>query len=164
MKVARLLVASIVGAAAIAACSSADSSPAACTASSCTDAGGAVDTGAPSPDAALDAAGDVTPADAHCTFVDEAGVTEGCGSGSMGEGDRDDGGDQDVAPPSVAMDAGNLPFGSTCWDDAQCTSNICYDFRAKGQFCTQPCTVDTDCPQIGSLGCNGMGLCRVGSE
>ena len=169
MTLARLFVVSIVGAVALGGCSSADEPSSACTGSSCVDAGGAVETGAPSPDAAPDAladdaGGDVATADAHCTYVDDAGVTQGCGSGSMGGGDHDDGGDQDVAPPSVALDAGDLPFGSSCWDDAQCSSQICYDFRAKGQFCTQPCSVDSDCPQIGSLGCNGMGLCRVGGE
>ena len=172
MTFARFVVA--LGAVALAGCSSSDATPSACSGSSCTDASGAAETGTPSPDAASDAlatdaisdgaADDVTTADAHCTYVDEAGVTQGCGAGSMGGGDHDDGGDQDVAPPSVALDAGDLSFGSSCWDDAQCSSNICYDFRAKGQFCTQTCSVDTDCPQVGSLGCNGMGLCRVGSE
>src|SRR5581483_3543366 len=61
-------------------------------------------------------------ADACIAPVDDAGVTHGCRAGSMGPGDRDDGGG--VAPPvsDASPDATDLPFGSPCLSGAQCTS------------------------------------------
>ena len=113
-------------------------------------------------DANADSAADAAPApDAHCSYVDDAGVTHPCGSGGHGPGDHDDGGGIESGAPDVAIDASNLPFGSPCWDNAQCTSGICYDYKVKGQFCTLSCTTNADCPAP-SLGCNGMGFCRQG--
>ena len=128
------------------------------------------DASAPSEDAAVvpDAgtgadAGEDAPADAGCTglWVDEAGVTQGCGAGGMGIGDHDDGGGAAPAPPTVPMDASDLPFASSCWNNAQCESNLCFDYVVKGQFCSLRCETDSDCPPP-ALGCNGMGVCRVG--
>ena len=82
----------------------------------------------------------------------------------MGPGDRDDGGGADVGPPTASPDASDLAFGASCLDNAQCASSICFEYKAKGRFCTQPCMTDQDCPaenQLMTLGCNGMGLCRV---
>lgn len=94
-------------------------------------------------------------------WVDDAGVTQGCGMGSMGPGDRDDGGDAGPPPPpDASLDASNLGFGASCWDDEQCASNMCFDFKARGTFCSQPCTINADCPST-SPGCNGMGVCRI---
>jgi hypothetical protein len=102
-------------------------------------------------------------ADATCAFtVDEAGVTHGCGHGAMGPGDRDDGGDSGAPPPpDAALDATNLPLGAPCWDNAQCSSMMCFDYAVKGTFCTKPCSSDADCPSPTFMGCNGMGVCRV---
>ncbi len=102
-------------------------------------------------------------ADASCTFtVDDAGVTHGCGHGSMGPGDRDDGGDSGAPPPpDAARDASDLPLGAPCWDNAQCASGLCFDYAVKGTFCTKLCSSDTDCPSPTFMGCNGMGVCRI---
>jgi hypothetical protein len=126
----------------------------------CLDAGAPADASARS-DATADAADAALAPDAHCSYVDDSGVTHACGSGGQGPGDRDDGGGIETGAPDVAVDASNLPFGSPCWDNAQCTSGICYDYKVKGQFCTQSCTTNADCPAP-SLGCNGMGFCRMG--
>ena len=102
-------------------------------------------------------------AGAHCLVVDDAGVSHGCNGGGMGPGDRDDGGG---LPPAMAPDGGaganHLPFAAECLDNAQCVSNICFLYRVKGQFCTQFCACDSDCPPP-SLGCGGQGVCRMGN-
>jgi hypothetical protein len=107
---------------------------------------------------ATDATADVS--DACMLWVDDAGVTQGCGAGGMGQGDRDDGGGgPPPPPPDAALDASNLAFGASCWDNAQCASYLCFDYRARGQFCSQVCTMNDECPST-SPGCNGMGVCR----
>jgi hypothetical protein len=117
----------------------------------------AADTSAPIIDASADTA------DAHCTFtVDDAGVTHGCGSGGTGMGDHDDGGGAPAPPPpDASLDASDLPLGSSCWDNAQCASDICFDYAVRGTFCTQLCLTSANCPPP-SNGCNGMGVCRFG--
>ena len=101
-------------------------------------------------------------ADATCTLkVDDAGVSHGCGPGDNGPGDRDEGGDAGPPPPpDASRDATDLPLGAPCWDNAQCASGICFDYAVKGQFCTQRCWTDDNCPPPMD-GCNGMGVCRV---
>lgn len=102
-------------------------------------------------------------AGAHCLTVDDAGVSHGCSQGGMGPGDRDDGGGLPlVGAPDGGAGATNLPYASTCLSNAQCTSNICFLYRVKGQFCTQFCACDSDCPPP-SLGCGGQGVCRMGN-
>jgi len=101
-----------------------------------------------------------TGSDACLPWVDDAGVTQGCGSGGMGPGDRDDGGGAPPPPPpDAALDASNLGFGASCWDNLQCASDLCFDYKARGQFCSQICKQNADCPTP-SPGCNGMGVCR----
>ncbi len=114
--------------------------------------------GGGSTDAARDEA-----ADASCgLWVDDAGVTHGCGKGGNGPGDHDDGGGAPAPPPpDAALDAAGLGLGAPCWNNAQCESNLCFDYNVKGQFCSLRCTTDADCPAP-ALGCNGMGVCRVG--
>lgn len=99
---------------------------------------------------------------APCTlWVDDAGVTQGCGGGGMGPGDRDDGGGgPPPPPPDAALDASDLPFGASCWDNAECASDLCFDYKVRGTFCTRICTTNADCPPP-SPGCNGMGVCRM---
>jgi len=158
---------------ALAACGGGGSAPnGACTASdpACDpgagDSGAVVDAHMVTHDAAAEAtamtATDATTdaSDACLLWVDDAGVTQGCGAGDMGPGDRDDGGDgPPPPPPDAALDASDLGFGASCWDNAQCASNLCFDYKARGQFCSQICTQNADCP-LPSPGCNGMGVCR----
>lgn len=111
------------------------------------------------------AAADLSIADGRvrCLAVTDSGVTYGCLGGSMGPGDRDDGGGlPNAGPPDAGPDATNLPLGAACLNNAQCASTICYYYRVKGQFCTQLCNVDSDCPPP-SPGCGGMGVCRYGN-
>ncbi len=99
----------------------------------------------------------------RCLYVDDAGVTHGCLGGGMGPGDRDDGGGAPlVGAPDASADLMNLPFGAECLNNGQCASNICYYYRVKGQFCTQLCATNADCPPS-SLGCGGQYVCRVGN-
>jgi hypothetical protein len=126
--------------------------------------------GAPPLDPGGDASGsaDATPAtdgaaDASCPLsVDDAGVTHGCGKGGQGPGDHDDGGGVTAPPSDASPDAIDLPFGASCLDNGQCASGMCFDYSAKGTFCTKTCNSNADCPSESS-GCNGMGVCRVGS-
>lgn len=95
-------------------------------------------------------------------WVDDAGVSHGCGSGDNGPGDHDDGGGAAKPPPSDASpDASDLPLGASCLDNAQCASDICFDYQVRGTFCTQRCWTNADCPPPAN-GCNGMGVCRFG--
>lgn len=148
------------------ACSGGDSLPnGAVTPSSGDDAsgggGGGDATGGSGDGAASDGGGGA--ADACVFTVDDAGVTHGCGKGGMGPGDRDDGGDAAAPPPSDASpDAADLPFGTSCLGNAQCASGLCFDYAVKGTFCTKTCSSNADCPPP-SLGCNGMGVCRMGN-
>jgi hypothetical protein len=115
-------------------------------------------------DAAVDASAACTVDAGHCLVVDDAGVSHGCAAGSMGPGDRDDGGGLGPAGrPDASADAMNLPFGAECLDNAQCQSQICFDYRVKGWFCTRFCSCDSDCPAP-SLGCGGQGVCRMGYQ
>ena len=122
------------------------------------------DAGAPdaSPDVVdLTDAGDAAnAADAHCLFVDDANVTHGCAAGGRGPGDRDDGGGAAPPLPDASPDATNLPFDTSCLNNAQCQSNVCFFYRVKGQLCTQICGSSADCPPA-SAGCNTQGICRV---
>ncbi len=116
------------------------------------------------PDAATDGSATCTEdAAPPCLIVDDAGLSHGCMMGGMGPGDRDDGGGMPNAPPpDASADARNLPFAAECLSNLQCTSNICFLYRVKGQFCTRFCACDVDCPAP-SLGCGGQGVCRVGN-
>jgi hypothetical protein len=53
-----------------------------------------------------------------------------------------------------------LPFGAACTTNADCQSNLCFNFQARGMFCTEMC-VNGVCPEASSSGCNGMGVCKV---
>jgi hypothetical protein len=127
------------------------------TIAACDGSGESADAGA---DASVSCPQDAAPA---CLLVDDAGLSHGCGTGGMGPGDRDDGGGMTAPPPpDLGVDVRNQPFGAPCLFNAQCTSNICFLYRVKGQFCTQTCSCNADCPPP-SLGCGGMGVCRVGN-
>jgi hypothetical protein len=117
---------------------------------------GAGDTSAPVTDVSADA-------DALCVLVvDDAGVSHGCNGGGNGPGDHDDGGEAAAPPPpDAALDASDLPLGASCWDNAQCASDICFDYVVRGTFCTQRCWTNANCPPPAN-GCNGQGVCRFG--
>jgi hypothetical protein len=148
-------------------CSSSGSTPeGACTPSdpSCVGGSDAGHDSAPALDGAHGDANDSNDAaDASCKFpVDDAGVTHGCGGGDNGPGDRDEGGDAGPPPPpDASRDASDLPLGAPCWDNAQCASDMCFDYVVKGTFCTKPCSSNADCPSPTFMGCNGMGVCRI---
>ncbi len=165
-----LLAAATLGAPLLAACSGGALPDGACRASdpaclpaSHADASVTADGGgeaSPSADGGADGTADAAPT---CVglVVDDAGVTHGCTAGGMGPGDRDDGGGAPAPPPpDAALDAGDLPFGASCWDNAQCASGVCFDYKVRGTFCTQPCSASVACPAE-SPGCNGMGVCRL---
>jgi hypothetical protein len=60
------------------------------------------------------------------------------------------------------VDSGLLGFGAACSSNAECASNLCFPFNAKGMHCTQPCASANDCPGgAGGLGCSGMNVCKV---
>jgi hypothetical protein len=89
------------------------------------------------------------------------GNTETC-DGGRGPGCGDGGGMEDVGSwMASCSDAGPLGFGCACAQSTDCQSNDCFDFNAKGHFCTQPCAMSSDCPNPPNAGCNGMGQCKV---
>ncbi len=55
---------------------------------------------------------------------------------------------------------GLLPFMAACTTDEECETGLCYDFPAKGMFCSHSCSGPGDC-QPPSPGCNGMGICKA---
>jgi hypothetical protein len=83
------------------------------------------------------------------------GLVTGCASD---EGDRPTPADASLA----TQDAGTAALGymEACTDNAQCMSNLCFNFNSKGPHCTHECTTATDCEEP-SPGCNGMGVCKV---
>jgi hypothetical protein len=84
-------------------------------------------------------------------YLPEAGVEAAAQEG----GDASDGGGCN-GPVLAFMCVCSMAVGSPpC---APGTS--CYDFPAKGQFCSKPCKEATDCPAP-SPGCNMMGECKA---
>lgn len=56
---------------------------------------------------------------------------------------------------------GTKAFMEACASTEQCmTGLICFNFNAKGMFCTHDCTAAADCAAP-STGCNGMGVCKA---
>ncbi|HEY8089356.1 MAG TPA: hypothetical protein VIF09_15960 [Polyangiaceae bacterium] len=79
-------------------------------------------------------------------YLPEAGEEASADAGDEGDAS---GGLQFMSPCSSAAGSPQCPIGDTC-----------YDFPAKGQFCSKQCKVATDCPAP-SPGCNGMGECKA---
>ena len=90
-----------------------------------------------------------------------SGSSGGTASSSSGSsGGSSDGGD--AGAPEGEGGAGNLAFGAACTTASQCSTDDCQLFAGMGgDYCTKPCTVDSDCPNPPNLGCNGMGYCKV---
>ncbi len=55
---------------------------------------------------------------------------------------------------------GLLAFMSECEEDAQCETELCFVFNAKGPHCSHPCSSDAEC-ESPSPGCNKMGVCKA---
>jgi hypothetical protein len=101
-----------------------------------------------------------------------------CGSGASGTQACTSNGS--YGPCSCAMDAatpeaaapeagpgdggGDLPYMASCLvvgNPGDCARpDECFDFPNRGQYCTHPCTANTDCA-LPSTGCNGMGVCKA---
>jgi hypothetical protein len=64
---------------------------------------------------------------------------------------------EDAGPGDAAALA---PFLAICTGNADCESDVCYAFNAKGPHCTIACTADADCPAP-SPGCSHMGVCKT---
>jgi hypothetical protein len=83
-------------------------------------------------------------------YLPEAGEPEGSSDAAeQGETSAGDGGLVFMSTCSTAVGSPQCPPGTSC-----------DDFPAKGQFCSKPCTVATDCPPP-SPGCNMMGVCKA---
>jgi hypothetical protein len=87
-------------------------------------------------------------------YLPEAGVEASVAAGEDAEQEAE----------AEAEAAAGLQFMSPCSNTPgapQCPpGDSCYDFPAKGQFCSHPCKEATDCPAP-STGCNGMGECKA---
>jgi hypothetical protein len=75
--------------------------------------------------------------------------------------DAPDEASNDAAASDAAgdVDEGLLPFLAPCETNAQCETGLCFPFNAKGPQCTEPCSVDSDCPPP-SPGCSNMKVCK----
>ena len=60
----------------------------------------------------------------------------------------------------AAAEGGKAGFLTTCSDDVDCESNLCFAFNAYGPHCSTPCSKTTDCPAP-SPGCSMMGVCKL---
>jgi hypothetical protein len=70
-----------------------------------------------------------------------------CGTVPPGAGGQGEGG-------------GLLAFMSECEADAECETELCFEFNAKGPHCSHPCSSDAEC-ESPSPGCNKMGVCKA---
>ncbi len=66
----------------------------------------------------------------------------------------------DDADAAGDADSGLLPVLTPCETNAQCATGLCFPFNAKGPECTEPCSVDSDCPAP-SPGCSNMKVCKA---
>jgi hypothetical protein len=66
-------------------------------------------------------------------------------------------------PDMTSVEAGTLPFGTTCAANSDCASNICF-MGGNRSFCSLHCTAATqatDCPIPPTTGaCNMQGFCK----
>lgn len=53
-----------------------------------------------------------------------------------------------------------LPFMAACEDNEDCSTDLCFNFPAKGPHCSHSCESAEDC-EAPSTGCNGMGFCKA---
>jgi hypothetical protein len=105
------------------------------------------DAGAPAPDA------DQAPQDAGSPGLPDSGAPD---AGSPPPSDAS----MPTIDAGAVSDGGLLPFGTACTTNTQCATGLCFNFNARGMFCTEMC-VNGACPDPTSSGCNGMGVCKV---
>lgn len=87
------------------------------------------------------------------------GTTTSSSAGGAGGG-VGGGGGEGGGQGGAGGNSGLLPFGDPCTENAQCESNLCFDFNNDGMHCTIMCPQPPDeCP--GGFGCNGMGVCKI---
>lgn len=82
-------------------------------------------------------------------YLPEAGEEGGPDAASDDDGSGGDGGLSFMSVCSTQPGSLPCPPGTSC-----------DDFPAKGQFCSKPCSLATDCPPP-SPGCNMMGVCKA---
>jgi hypothetical protein len=94
----------------------------------------------------------------QCTASGDAYGTCDCSGATPGLVLLDAGpGPGDAAPDQTSALASYLAM---CKDNADCESNVCFTFNAKGPHCTIACNADADCPAP-SPGCSHMGVCKA---
>jgi hypothetical protein len=59
-----------------------------------------------------------------------------------------------------AAPASSGEFLSSCAEDSECASRLCFAFNAYGLHCTMACAKDLDCPAP-SPGCSMMKVCKI---
>lgn len=65
----------------------------------------------------------------------------------------------DVVPaPGPTPPSPLLPFGAPCTSNAQCSTQLCIQFPARGQRCSAAC-VNHVCP-VANTSCNRFDVCR----
>jgi hypothetical protein len=90
-----------------------------------------------------------------------SGSGGGDDSGAITEAGGDTGGTA-VDSGTVVEGGGATPFGQACTLSSDCQTNDCQNFPGLGgNYCTQPCATDSQCPTPPGLGCSGMGYCKV---
>lgn len=58
-----------------------------------------------------------------------------------------------------------LPFGSSCEDDDECASGLCFPFGSDGPHCTIECEDASTCPPQNTGDdpkCSNHGVCKTG--
>ncbi len=53
-----------------------------------------------------------------------------------------------------------LPFMAECTANAECESELCFEFNNKGPHCSHTCALDSEC-EAPSPGCNNKGICKA---
>jgi hypothetical protein len=59
-----------------------------------------------------------------------------------------------------ATATGDLPFLAACTASEQCASGLCFNFNARGLYCTHACESGAQC-ESPSPGCNNMNVCKA---
>ena len=113
-------------------------------------------------DAAVDASAACTVDAGHCLVVDDAGVSHGCAAGSMGPGDRDDGGGLARRPPRRERRRDEPSVRRRV--SRQRPVPVADLLRLSGQRSVLHALLQLRqrLPARPSLGCGGQGVCRIG--
>jgi hypothetical protein len=71
-----------------------------------------------------------------------------------------DGSVEAAASDGGAGDAALASFMQPCQTNADCATDLCFPFNAKGPYCSKPCKDSSEC-EAPSTGCNNQGVCKV---